>query len=102
MNEKHNAKRVQDLIAIWSMRPAPNTPEGDAWEAGCLKGFEWGFAEAVGAGSAKFRFDELVAAEDNLSAIERLRLFCSLAMNGQDWQDAESFFENVAAELQTK
>lgn len=29
--------------------------------------------------------------------LERLRFFCSLAMDGQDWLDAEQFFDDVAA-----
>jgi hypothetical protein len=33
--------RVDEIIEIWSMRPAPNSPEGKAWEAGCRQGYEW-------------------------------------------------------------
>ena len=32
------------------------------------------------------------------SPLERLRFFCSLAMNGQDWRDAEQFFNELAAQ----
>lgn len=32
---------VDGLIDIWSMRPPPGTPEGDAWEAGARQGWEW-------------------------------------------------------------
>lgn len=32
------------------------------------------------------------------SPLERLRFFCSLAMNGQDWLDAEQFFNELAAQ----
>ena len=31
------------------------------------------------------------------SPLERLRFFCSLAMNGQDWLDVEPFFDALAA-----
>jgi hypothetical protein len=47
------------------------------------------------AGAAKARFDALAPIED-CSPIERLRLFCSLAMSGQDWLDSESFFAALA------
>jgi len=33
-------------------------------------------------------------------ALERLRFFCSFAMNGQDWLDAERFFDDVGHELE--
>lgn len=33
--------------------------------------------------------------EDELDAIENLRLFCSLAMSGQDWLDVEQFFITI-------
>lgn len=29
------------------------------------------------------------------SPLERLRFFCSLAMNDQDWLDSESFFDDI-------
>jgi hypothetical protein len=32
-------------------------------------------------------------ATDDLSPLEALRFFCSLAMNGRDWLDAEPFFD---------
>lgn len=35
-------------------------------------------------------------AEDD--PIERLRFFCALAMQGQDWLDVEPFFDDVIAE----
>jgi len=31
--------------------------------------------------------------------LERLRFFCSLAMNGQDWLDAEAFFDDVRGSM---
>ncbi len=34
--------------------------------------------------------------------LERLRLFCSLAMNMQDWLDVESFFDDVLRDRQAK
>jgi hypothetical protein len=30
------------------------------------------------------------------SPLERLRFFCSLSMNGQDWLDSEQFFDALA------
>ena len=27
--------------------------------------------------------------------VERLRFFCSIAMNGQDWLDVEEFFDAI-------
>jgi hypothetical protein len=37
------------------------------------------------------KFNELMG-DDKESPLERLRFFCSLAMNGQDWLDVEPFF----------
>jgi hypothetical protein len=41
--------------------------------------------------TAKQRFDELMV--EDTTPLERLRFFCSLAMNGQDWLDVEPFFD---------
>lgn len=50
-----------------------------------------------GNGTALERFFECGGgAEDD--PIERLRFFCSLVMQGQDWLDAEMFFDDVIAE----
>jgi hypothetical protein len=49
--------------------------------------------------SAQERYDELKAGEDAMNAVDRLRFFCSLAMNGQDWIDVEPYFDGVTAEL---
>lgn len=38
---------LQSRINIWSMRPQPNTPQGDAWEQGCYQGYEWGKQDAT-------------------------------------------------------
>ena len=50
--------------------------------------------------SAQERYDELKAGEDAMDAVDRLRFFCSLAMNGQDWIDVEPYFDGVTAELE--
>jgi hypothetical protein len=49
--------------------------------------------------SAKQRFDQLIdeRAFKDTAPLERLRFFCSLALDGQDWLDVESFFDAVAA-----
>lgn len=44
------------------------------------------------------RYNEFVSADDDLNALERLRAFCSFAMEGQDWLDVEPFFAAVEAE----
>ena len=36
---------------------------------------------------------------DECAPLERLRLFCSCAMNGQDWLDSEPFFEAVRKQI---
>lgn len=103
-NTDDESSRVRSLIEIWSMRPAPNTPEGDAWEAGCEQGYKWGF-EAGGNTqfkTAKEQYEELMADDTGLSVIERLRFFCSLAMNGQDWQDVEPLFNELSEVLLRK
>lgn len=33
------------------------------------------------------------------SNLEKLRFFCSLAMNGQDWLDSEDFFDKLENEI---
>lgn len=43
------------------------------------------------------RFKTLLLDEDQEPPIERLRFFCSLAMNGQDWLDVEPFLDAIAA-----
>lgn len=96
---ENNIKRVQDLIEIWSMRPAPNTPEGDAWESGCIQGYQWGIEEHGATKDSKQRFDELINGDTTLSAIDRLRLFCSVAMTGKDLEEAEFFFDDLRKEL---
>ena len=52
-------------------------------------------ARSSTAPTAKQQFDELI--EYGTSPLERLRFFCSLAMNGQDWLDVEPFFEALEA-----
>jgi len=32
---------VDECIFVWSMRPQPGTPTGDAWEAGARQGWAW-------------------------------------------------------------
>lgn len=44
--------------------------------------------------TALARFNECGGAEEP-DPLERLRFFCSLAMNGQDWLDVEQFFDAV-------
>lgn len=48
--------------------------------------------ESKSTSTAKQRYDELNVDADEDNPIERLRAFCSLAMNGQDWLDVEPFF----------
>lgn len=35
---------------------------------------------------------------DEIDPLERLRFFCSLAMNSRDWMDVEPFFDDLQAE----
>ena len=42
--------------------------------------------------TAKQRYDRFMEPGEEPDPIERLRFFCSLAMNGQDWLDVEPFF----------
>lgn len=46
--------------------------------------------------TAKQRFDKFMGNTQE-TPIERLRFFCSLTMNGQDWLDVEPFFDALAA-----
>lgn len=45
--------------------------------------------------SAKEDFERLGGGEET-DPLERLRFFCSLAMDGQDWIDVEAFLDDVA------
>lgn len=44
-------------------------------------------------------FQESWSIEDGMDPIERLRYFCSLSMNGQDWLDVEPLFDALTAAL---
>ena len=49
--------------------------------------------------TAKQQFDEHTAGED-MTPLERLRFFCSLAFKeGQDWLDVEPFFDDIEKQL---
>jgi hypothetical protein len=48
---------------------------------------------------ARQRFDDTGGREEP-DPVERLRFFCSLAMNKQNWLDVEAFFDDVLAERQ--
>ena len=43
--------------------------------------------------SALERYNKLGVNEEETSPIERLRVYCSLAMSGKDWLDVEPFFD---------
>lgn len=49
--------------------------------------------------SAKIRYEKIGVGEE-LDPLERLRVFCSLAMNEQDWIDAEPFFDDVKESIE--
>jgi hypothetical protein len=42
------------------------------------------------------RYNEHMSDAEELDPVERLRFFCSLAMNGRDWLDVEQFFDALA------
>jgi hypothetical protein len=41
LKEALAAADVEELIAVWIRRPAPDTPEGRAWADGARQAFEW-------------------------------------------------------------
>jgi hypothetical protein len=45
--------------------------------------------------TAMQRYAQFGVEDDDLDPVERLRAFCSLAMNGQDWCDVEPFFDAI-------
>lgn len=51
--------------------------------------------------SAKEKFDECFG-DTEPDPLERLRFFCSCAMNSQDWFDVEPFFDAIEAEMKEK
>src|SRR5690606_7914957 len=48
--------------------------------------------------NAKKRFESAMKGCKETDPIERLRFYCSLAMSGQDWLDAEPFFDALVAD----
>jgi hypothetical protein len=48
--------------------------------------------------TAMDKYNKFKVADDEADPVERLRAFCSFAMNGQDWIDVEQFFDAVLAE----
>lgn len=44
-------------------------------------------------------FKELTADDKELTSLERLRLFCSICMSGEDWLDSEEFFDAIEVDL---
>ncbi len=46
---------------------------------------------------AKQRYDAAMLDGEEPDPVERLRFFCSLAMNGHDWIDVEPFFDALAS-----
>lgn len=45
--------------------------------------------------TAKQRYDKFMVEGEEEPPVERLRFFCSLALNGQDWIDVEPFFDAI-------
>ena len=45
------------------------------------------------------RYNAAMTDDQEYAALERLRFFCSLAMNGQDWLDVEQFFDDVRRQI---
>ena len=43
--EELSERNIEFLISIWSIRPAPNSAEGKAWEAGAKQGWKWSQAK---------------------------------------------------------
>jgi hypothetical protein len=74
---------VGSAIAAYAPQPEPTAAKEGARE------------------TALSRFNELVVAGEDpdmdANPVERLRAFCSLAMNGQDWLDVEPFFDALVA-----
>jgi hypothetical protein len=51
MNKELTEEQCQQIISIWSMRPQPGTPTGQAWEQGAV----WGWNKCRE--SAKYYFN---------------------------------------------
>lgn len=83
-------------FAAWNRRatPAPQqTEQPGSGHAGPS------LAQGTNAAERKSALDQYLecGGTDECSPLERLRFFCSLAMNGRDWLDVESFFDAVAS-----
>jgi hypothetical protein len=66
----------------------------EAYEAGKRAAHQEADSVAIPAyATARQRYDELRVEDEVQDPLERLRAFCSLAMNGQDWLDVEQFFD---------
>ena len=44
-------------------------------------------------------YNEAISIDPIAEPLERLRFFCSLAMNGNDWLASEVFFDDLASKL---
>lgn len=87
-------------IAAWNTRrPTPEQSGQNGTRAAiCAKcGERVQTSASPAALTAKQRYDECMREDEEPSAVERLRFFCSLAMNGQDWLDVEPFFDALTA-----
>lgn len=64
-------KQLDSLIAIWSMRPAPGSPEGIAWEMGAKQGWIWA-VERAAKKAEDYQFAPEAAADGIAKAIKQL------------------------------
>ncbi|QND94335.1 hypothetical protein SY91_01734 [Burkholderia cenocepacia] len=98
-------QRIADSIREWfddhgAQADARDYAMGhrDGWNE-CLEAQASQADDRVGM-TAMQRYDELQIDSDEKDPIERLRAFCSLALNGQDWLDVEPLFDALLATSQ--
>lgn len=94
--EPHDESKIASLCAWVHTMCAPEELSDYAIERALRAAIDYG-RETTSMRSetrqtAKQQFDEHMAGE-SATPIERLRFFCSLAMEGQDWMDVEPFFD---------
>ncbi|TSP11474.1 hypothetical protein [Cupriavidus campinensis] len=102
LTEKLDLRRLAKLAGVHRKEGTPFvsvTPDEIDLLIARIRALESRASNAGGAVAvtAKQRYDESRCAEEESSPVERLRFFCSLAMDGQDWIDVEPFFDALPA-----
>lgn len=92
LGTKPSSAQTIDNAAASTVQPAASNPEPQAQAGEPLITIE----------PAIRGYQRFMDEDEETDPVERLRFFCSIAMNGQDWLDVEKFFDDVIAERAKK